>query len=394
MPAAARDAWLAWYATTPDAPCIAICSTSQGDAVCKGCGRTFDEVQHWPEMTPAEKRATWRRITLRGHRLALQPLRRARAPGRRSRRRPAAADAVRAARRRLTAAGPALDERAPHRAAGLAGVHRPGRGARLRHRRHGDGRRATSAIDLAALAVGGAAYITGLHRPDGRRAGGRPDRRPAVRRRQAARSRPRSCTRRCGWRSALSVLGLHAAARFRSPSSPCRAPSRRSPTRCAATCSALAFALPPALLFTAYRGFNIAVSRPKAVMALQLGGAGAEGAASTALFVFGVPRRSAWRAGAGRAGLRHRDRDRRCGCSWWRRGGAAARPVLRAVRRSAAASPRPTRRASPALLRLGVPMGAVDPDRGHRLHLHGVLHRALRRDAGGRAPDRGQPGRR
>ena len=33
----------------------------------------------------------------------------------------------------------------------------------------------------------------------------------------------------------------------------------------------LAFALPPALLFTAYRGFNIAVSRPKAVMAMQLG---------------------------------------------------------------------------------------------------------------------------
>src|SRR5215470_4665879 len=45
MPAPARAAWLARYATTPDAPCIAICSTSQGDAVCKGCGRTFDEVQ-------------------------------------------------------------------------------------------------------------------------------------------------------------------------------------------------------------------------------------------------------------------------------------------------------------------------------------------------------------
>jgi uncharacterized protein len=63
LPVAARDAWLAWYASTPDAPCIAICSTSQGDAVCKGCGRTFDEVQHWPVLTPAEKRATWRRIT-------------------------------------------------------------------------------------------------------------------------------------------------------------------------------------------------------------------------------------------------------------------------------------------------------------------------------------------
>ena len=36
--------------------------------------------------------------------------------------------------------------------------------------------------------------------------------------------------------------------------------------------TALAFALPPALIFTAYRGFNTAVSRPKAVMALQIGG--------------------------------------------------------------------------------------------------------------------------
>ena len=34
----------------------------------------------------------------------------------------------------------------------------------------------------------------------------------------------------------------------------------------------LAFALPAALLFTVYRGFNTAISRPKAVMNLQLGG--------------------------------------------------------------------------------------------------------------------------
>jgi predicted Fe-S protein YdhL (DUF1289 family) len=66
MPSKARDAWLAWYASTPDAPCIAICSTAQGDAVCKGCGRTEDEVQHWPVLTPAEKRAVWRRITMEG----------------------------------------------------------------------------------------------------------------------------------------------------------------------------------------------------------------------------------------------------------------------------------------------------------------------------------------
>ena len=63
FPPQARAAWLAWYDTTPDTPCIAICSTSQGDAVCKGCGRSEGEVQHWPAMSPAEKRATWRRIT-------------------------------------------------------------------------------------------------------------------------------------------------------------------------------------------------------------------------------------------------------------------------------------------------------------------------------------------
>ncbi len=66
LPEPARAAWLAWYATTPDTPCIAICSTSQGDAVCKGCGRTDGEVQHWLSMGPVEKRAVWRRITQLG----------------------------------------------------------------------------------------------------------------------------------------------------------------------------------------------------------------------------------------------------------------------------------------------------------------------------------------
>jgi predicted Fe-S protein YdhL (DUF1289 family) len=64
MPEPAYAAWLAWYDTMPDTPCIAICSTSQGDEVCKGCGRSFDEVQRWTEMRPAEKRQVWQRITL------------------------------------------------------------------------------------------------------------------------------------------------------------------------------------------------------------------------------------------------------------------------------------------------------------------------------------------
>lgn len=64
LPDAALQAWLAWYDSTPDTPCIAICSTSQGDEVCKGCGRSFAEVQHWTALRPAEKRRVWRRITL------------------------------------------------------------------------------------------------------------------------------------------------------------------------------------------------------------------------------------------------------------------------------------------------------------------------------------------
>lgn len=66
MSSAARSAWLAWYAQTPDSPCIAICSTAQGDAMCKGCGRSEDEVRHWTALSPAQKREVWHRITAAG----------------------------------------------------------------------------------------------------------------------------------------------------------------------------------------------------------------------------------------------------------------------------------------------------------------------------------------
>ena len=51
--------------------------------------------------------------------------------------------------------------------------------------------------------------------------------------------------------------------------------------------AALAVALPPALLFTAFRGFNVAVSRPKIVMLMQLGALALK-VPLTALFVFGA----------------------------------------------------------------------------------------------------------
>lgn len=50
--------------------------------------------------------------------------------------------------------------------------------------------------------------------------------------------------------------------------------------------AALAVSLPAALLFSAYRGFNTAVSRPKAVMAIQLGGLALKVPLSM-LFVYG-----------------------------------------------------------------------------------------------------------
>ena len=49
----------------------------------------------------------------------------------------------------------------------------------------------------------------------------------------------------------------------------------------------LAFALPPALVFTAFRGFNVAVSRPKAVMAMQIGALALKVPVNAAL-VFGL----------------------------------------------------------------------------------------------------------
>ncbi len=81
LPAPALAAWLDWYATTPDTPCIAICSTSQGDDCCKGCGRSLPKCSTgWPTARRKARRLAAHHP--RGHGLALQPLRRA---GRRKR---------------------------------------------------------------------------------------------------------------------------------------------------------------------------------------------------------------------------------------------------------------------------------------------------------------------
>jgi len=124
--------------------------------------------------------------------------------------------------------------------------------------------------------------------------------------------------------------------------------------------AALAFALPPALLFTAFRAFSTAVSRPKAVMLVQLGGLALKVPLS-ALLVYGWAAPAAWGGwqlpAFGVAG---------CGiatavvmwCQWF--------AAVALLRRDPFYGPfglhrrgwgRPQAEAQRALLRLGVPMG-------------------------------------
>lgn len=50
----------------PDSPCAGYCSTSHGDEICKGCGRTFDEVLNWIIYDDAEKEIVWARLQAAG----------------------------------------------------------------------------------------------------------------------------------------------------------------------------------------------------------------------------------------------------------------------------------------------------------------------------------------
>lgn len=143
-----------------------------------------------------------------------------------------------------------------------------------------------SPTDLAALAVGGAAYITvfvglmGAVMAVG----------PIVGQLYGARK-----LREAGhqaWQAlwlamALALLGSLLLA-FPAPFVVLSQASPAVAAKVRGYLMALAFALPASLLFTVYRGFNVAVSRAKAVMTLQLGGLALKLPLSWAL-VSGVP---------------------------------------------------------------------------------------------------------
>jgi MATE family multidrug resistance protein len=118
---------------------------------------------------------------------------------------------------------------------------------------------------------------------------------------------------------------------------------------------ALAFSLPASLLFTVYRAFNTAVGRPKAVMALQLGGLALKLPLST-LLVFGLPALGVPALGVLGCGIA-------TAVAMW----VQALAALALVRRDGFYAPfkltgrglqRPERAALRQQLRLGLPMGA------------------------------------
>ena len=143
-----------------------------------------------------------------------------------------------------------------------------------------------SAADLAALAVGAAAYITvfigfmgvvmALAPIVGQLHGG-------GRHAEAGRQ-----VHQAVWvAAALSLLGSTLLA-FPAPFLALAQTGPEVAGKVRGYLLALAFSLPASLMFTVYRGFNTAVSRPKAVMALQIGGLALKAPLSAAL-VFGLP---------------------------------------------------------------------------------------------------------
>lgn len=47
-------------------PCLARCTTSLGDDVCRGCGCTFEEVTLWATMDAEAQEKVWRRLIAMG----------------------------------------------------------------------------------------------------------------------------------------------------------------------------------------------------------------------------------------------------------------------------------------------------------------------------------------
>jgi MATE family multidrug resistance protein len=210
-----------------------------------------------------------------------------------------------------------------------------------------------SALDLAALAIGSAAYISvfigfmGVVMALGPIAGALYG---AGRRADAGHALQQTI-----WLAlALSVLG-GALLLFPEPFLALAQAPADVAERARGYLAGVALSLPAALVFTAYRAFNVAVSRPKAVMALQIGALLVK-VPLTAVLVFGLDLGPLHMAAGGAPG---------CGAATAIVMTAQALAAMVVLRRDPFYAPfglqarfaRPERAGLVSLLRLGVPMG-------------------------------------
>ncbi|WP_457942327.1 DUF1289 domain-containing protein [Vreelandella alkaliphila] len=54
-------------AARPLSPCIQVCNIDPASSLCRGCGRTLDEIACWGSMTEAEKTPVWERLEQTGY---------------------------------------------------------------------------------------------------------------------------------------------------------------------------------------------------------------------------------------------------------------------------------------------------------------------------------------
>jgi predicted Fe-S protein YdhL (DUF1289 family) len=50
---------------TVETPCIKICTLDAAAGLCRGCGRSLDEIARWGRMTAAERRGVMDQLTAR-----------------------------------------------------------------------------------------------------------------------------------------------------------------------------------------------------------------------------------------------------------------------------------------------------------------------------------------
>ncbi len=49
----------------PPSPCISICELDQELRMCRGCGRTLDEIANWLKLDQAAREAVWEALPAR-----------------------------------------------------------------------------------------------------------------------------------------------------------------------------------------------------------------------------------------------------------------------------------------------------------------------------------------